>query len=398
MKILVINAGSSSLKYQLIDMETETAIAKGLCERIGMDGKITHKTSDGRVASYEVAFPSHVEAFAELTKVLTTGDTAVIKSLDEISAIGHRVVQGGEKITQSVLLTEDVLKIVDECAELAPLHNPPILVAIRACQKVFSDKVPQVGVFDTAFHQTMPEKAYTWAIPHEYYDKYHIRRYGYHGTSHRFVSGRLAELVGGLEGKKVVTCHLGNGSSICAIVDGKCMENSMGFTPLDGLIMGTRSGSVDPSVVAFIANKEGLTAQQVVDILNKKSGYLGVSGFTSDQRDLWDAAEKGNARAQLALDMQVYQIKKYIGAYAAAMGGLDYVVFTGGIGENDMKVRELVCSDMEFLGIKFAAEKNNFRGEERVISTDDSKVTVYVLPTNEELLIARDTAAIVGNK
>ncbi|HIY08551.1 MAG TPA: acetate kinase [Firmicutes bacterium] len=398
MKILVINAGSSSLKYQLIDMETETPIAKGLCERIGIGGKITHKTSDGRSVSYEVDFPTHEEAFAELTKVLTTGDTAVIKNLDEISAIGHRVVQGGEKITQSVLLTEDVLKVVDECAELAPLHNPPILVAIRACQKVFSDKIPQVGVFDTAFHQTMPQKAYTWAIPYEYYEKYHIRRYGYHGTSHRFVSGRLGELVGGLEGKKVVTCHLGNGSSICAIVDGKCMENSMGFTPLDGLIMGTRSGSVDPSVVAFIANKEGLSAQEVVDILNKKSGYLGVSGFTSDQRDLWDAAEKGNARAQLALDMQVYQIKKYIGAYAAAMGGLDYVVFTGGIGENDMKVRELVCSDMEFLGIKFAPEKNNFRGEERIISTDDSKVTVYVLPTNEELLIARDTAAIVGNK
>ena len=398
MKILVINAGSSSLKYQLIDMETETPMAKGLCERIGIGGKITHKTSDGRSVSYEVDFPTHEEAFAELTKVLTTGDTAVIKNLDEISAIGHRVVQGGEKITQSVLLTEDVLKVVDECAELAPLHNPPILVAIRACQKVFSDKIPQVGVFDTAFHQTMPQKAYTWAIPYEYYEKYHIRRYGYHGTSHRFVSGRLGELVGGLEGKKVVTCHLGNGSSICAIVDGKCMENSMGFTPLDGLIMGTRSGSVDPSVVAFIANKEGLSAQEVVDILNKKSGYLGVSGFTSDQRDLWDAAEKGNARAQLALDMQVYQIKKYIGAYAAAMGGLDYVVFTGGIGENDMKVRELVCSDMEFLGIKFAPEKNNFRGEERIISTDDSKVTVYVLPTNEELLIARDTAAIVGNK
>ena len=398
MKILVINAGSSSLKYQLIDMETETPIAKGLCERIGIGGKITHKTSDGRSVSYEVDFPAHEEAFAELTKVLTTGDTAVIKNLDEISAIGHRVVQGGEKITQSVLLTEDVLKVVDECAELAPLHNPPILVAIRACQKVFSDKIPQVGVFDTAFHQTMPQKAYTWAIPYEYYEKYHIRRYGYHGTSHRFVSGRLGELVGGLEGKKVVTCHLGNGSSICAIVDGKCMENSMGFTPLDGLIMGTRSGSVDPSVVSFIANKEGLSAQEVVDILNKKSGYLGVSGFTSDQRDLWDAAEKGNVRAQLALDMQVYQIKKYIGAYAAAMGGLDYVVFTGGIGENDMKVRELVCSDMEFLGIKFAPEKNNFRGEERIISTDDSKVTVYVLPTNEELLIARDTAAIVGNK
>ena len=396
MKILVINAGSSSLKYQLIDMETETPIAKGLCERIGIGGKITHKTSDGRSVSYEVDFPTHEEAFAELTKVLTTGDTAVIKNLDEISAIGHRVVQGGEKITQSVLLTEDVLKVVDECAELAPLHNPPILVAIRACQKVFSDKIPQVGVFDTAFHQTMPQKAYTWAIPYEYYEKYHIRRYGYHGTSHRFVSGRLGELVGGLEGKKVVTCHLGNGSSICAIVDGKCMENSMGFTPLDGLIMGTRSGSVDPSVVAFIANKEGLSAQEVVDILNKKSGYLGVSGFTSDQRDLWDAAEKGNARAQLALDMQVYQIKKYIGAYAAAMGGLDYVVFTGGIGENDMKVRELVCSDMEFLGIKFAPEKNNFRGEERIISTDDSKVTVYVLPTNEELLIARDTKALVG--
>lgn len=396
MKVLVINAGSSSLKYQLIDMENETAIAKGLCERIGIGGKITHKANDGREVSYETNFPSHKEAFEELTKVLTTGDAAVIKSLDEISAIGHRIVQGGEKFTKSVLIDEKVLKAAMDYADLAPLHNPPIIEAIKACQKVFAPSVPQVGVFDTAFHTSMPEKAYIFPIPYEYYEKYRIRRYGYHGTSHRFVSARLAEIMGKpLSELRIISCHLGNGSSITAVDHGKSLENSMGFTPLDGIIMGTRSGSIDPSIVGFLAEKLNITAGEVVDILNKKSGYLGVSGETSDQRDLGAAAEKGSHRAQLAMEIQRYQIKKYIGAYAAAMGGVDAVLFTGGIGENDKDVRASVLSNMEFLGIKFNEEANNFRGEERKISSDDSKVEVWVVPTNEELLIARDTAEIV---
>ncbi len=399
MNVLVINAGSSSLKYQLIDMTTETSLAKGLCERIGMGGKITQKTNDGRSISYEANFPSHQEAFQELTKVLTSGEAAVIASLDEISAIGHRMVQGGEKFASSALLTEEVMKIAEDFTELAPLHTPPIVGAVRACQKVFAPSVPQVGVFDTSFHATMPEKAYIYPIPYEYYEQFRIRRYGFHGTSHRFVSARLAQLMNKpLADMKVITCHLGNGSSVTAIDGGKSVDTTMGLTPLEGVVMGTRSGTIDPSIVAFLADKLGKTAAEITDILNKKSGYLGISGVTSDQRDLAAAAKDGNHRAALALEIQRYQIRKYVGAFAAAMGGVDAIVFTGGIGENDIDVRAAVCEGMEFLGLEFDAAANNVRGEERKISTAASRVQAWVIPTNEELLIARDTAAIVGKK
>ena len=394
MKVLVINAGSSSLKYQLIDMATEEAIAKGLCERIGMDGKITHKTSTGVEISYEVAFPTHKEAFEELTKVLTSGEGKVIDSLDEVSAIGHRAVHGGEKFSSSVIIDEEMMQTMDDLADLAPLHNPPGLTGMKACKEVFGENVPMVGVFDTAFHQTMPAKAYIYPIPYEYYEKYRIRRYGFHGTSHRFVSNRLAEITGKKD-MKVITCHLGNGSSIAAVDCGKVMDTTMGLSPLEGLIMGTRSGSIDPTIVSFLSDKEGMTAAEVVNMLNKKSGYQGVSGLTSDQRDLEKAAGEGNERAALAVEIQKYQIKKYIGSYAAAMGGVDAIVFTGGIGENDAAD---VCADMEWMGLKFNAEANNVRGKETLLSAEDSKVQVWLIPTNEELMIARDTRDIVEGK
>ncbi|MBQ9108963.1 MAG: acetate kinase [Oscillospiraceae bacterium] len=397
MKVLVINAGSSSLKYQLIDMATEEAIAKGLCERIGMDGKITHKTSTGVELSYEVAFPTHKEAFEELTKVLTSGEGKVIESLDEVSAIGHRAVHGGEKFSSSVIIDEEMMQTMDDLADLAPLHNPPGLTGMRACKEVFGEDVPMVGVFDTAFHQTMPAKAYIYPIPYEYYEKYRIRRYGFHGTSHRFVSNRLAEITGKKD-MKVITCHLGNGSSIAAVDCGKVMETTMGLSPLEGLIMGTRSGNIDPTIVSFLADKEGMTAAEVVNMLNKKSGYQGVSGFTSDQRDLEKAAAEGNERAALAVEIQKYQIKKFVGGYAAAMGGVDAIVFTGSIGENDASVRADVCAGMEWMGLKFNAEANNVRGKETLLSTEDSKVQVWLIPTNEELMIARDTRDIVEGK
>ncbi len=397
MKVLVINAGSSSLKYQLIDMATEEAIAKGLCERIGMDGKITHKTSTGVELSYEVAFPTHKEAFEELTKVLTSGEGKVIESLDEVSAIGHRAVHGGEKFSSSVMIDEEMMQTMDDLADLAPLHNPPGLTGMRACKEVFGEDVPMVGVFDTAFHQTMPAKAYIYPIPYEYYEKYRIRRYGFHGTSHRFVSNRLAEITGKKD-MKVITCHLGNGSSIAAIDCGKVIDTTMGLSPLEGLIMGTRSGNIDPTIVSFLADKEGMTAAEVVNMLNKKSGYQGVSGFTSDQRDLEKAAAEGNERAALAVEIQKYQIKKFVGGYAAAMGGVDAIVFTGGIGENDASVRADVCAGMEWMGLKFNAEANNVRGKETLLSTEDSKVQVWLIPTNEELMIARDTRDIVEGK
>jgi len=397
MKVLVINAGSSSLKYQLIDMATEEAIAKGLCERIGMDGKITHKTSTGVEISYEVAFPTHKEAFEELTKVLTSGEGKVIDSLDEVSAIGHRAVHGGEKFSSSVIIDDEMMQTMDDLADLAPLHNPPGLTGMKACKEVFGENVPMVGVFDTAFHQTMPAKAYIYPIPYKYYEKYRIRRYGFHGTSHRFVSNRLAEITGKKD-MKVITCHLGNGSSIAAVDCGKVMDTTMGLSPLEGLIMGTRSGSIDPTIVSFLADKEGMTAAEVVNMLNKKSGYQGVSGLTSDQRDLEKAASEGNERAALAVEIQKYQIKKYIGSYAAAMGGVDAIVFTGGIGENDASVRADVCADMEWMGLKFNAEANKVRGKETLLSAEDSKVQVWLIPTNEELMIARDTRDIVEGK
>ncbi|WRS27452.1 acetate kinase [Oscillospiraceae bacterium MB08-C2-2] len=399
MKVLVINAGSSSLKYQLIDMDGEKVLAKGNCEKIGLDGLITHKTHKGHVDSHECSFPTHAEAFQELLRLLVSGDEAVIADPSEISAVGHRVVQGGEKYSSSVMVTPEILSDLEELGALAPLHNPAHVMAIRACQAVLPKSVPQVVVFDTSFHQTIPPKAYMFPIPYEMYKKHHIRRYGFHGTSHRFVSARLAKFMGKpLQDLKIVTCHLGNGSSITAVDGGKSVDTTMGFTPLDGLIMGTRCGSIDPSVVTFLMEKENLNYQQMNDLLNKKSGYLGVSGVTSDQRDLVVAAEAGNSRAQLALDIQRYGIKKYIGAYAAAMGGIDAVVFTGGIGENSATTREVACEGLEFMGIHMDKERNRIvpNGIDAEISAPGSTVKVFVIPTNEELLIAQDTAALVS--
>ncbi len=395
MKVLVINAGSSSLKYQLIDMSDESVIAKGLCERIGIGGQISHKTSDGREVAYDITFPTHKEAFQELTKVLTSGEGKVINDLSEVTAIGHRAVHGGEKFSKAALIDDNVMDAMEELVDVAPLHTPPILVGMKACREVFGAEVPMVAVFDTSFHQTMPPKAYIYPIPYEYYETHRIRRYGFHGSSHRFVSSRYCDMVGSTD-KKIIVCHLGNGSSITAVDGGESVDTTMGMTPLEGLIMGTRSGTIDPSLITILAEKENVTPAQMVDILNKKSGYQGISGVTSDQRDLAEAAKGGNERAQLALDIQRYQIKKYIGGYAAAMGGVDAIIFCGGIGENDISVREAVCSDMEWMGIKFDKKANDVRGKEVKITTADSKVEVWVIPTNEELMIARDTKAVVG--
>lgn len=397
MKVLIINAGSSSLKYQLFNMENESVLAKGNCERIGIDGLITHKTAAGVEVKKEVAFPTHKEAFMTVVEVLTSGEGKVIDSVKEIAAVGHRVLHGSEVYKTSTLVTDKVIEDVMAFRELGPLHNPPQAIAMKACQEVFGKDVPMVAVFDTSFHQTMPPKAYMFGVPYEYYEKYSIRRYGFHGTSHRYVSQHYGELKGSLEGTRIITCHLGNGSSISAVKDGKCADTSMGLTPLDGFIMGTRSGGIDPSVVTYIMNKENLTPDQMADIMNKKSGFLGISGISSDCRDVQSAAAQGNPRAQLTIDMLVYQIKKFIGSYAAAMGGVDAVIFTGGIGENDAKVRELVCSDMEFLGLKICKERNaEASRRDAMFSADDSKVEAWVIPTNEELLIARDTMEIVA--
>jgi len=373
-------------------------MAKGNCERIGIGGFITHKNADGYVDKHEADFPTHAEAFKELMRLLSTGDHAVISSLDEISAVGHRVVQGGEKFKESSLITEEMLKAVEEISHLAPLHNPANLMAIRACQSVLGDNVPQVAVFDTAFHQTLPPKAYMYPIPYNLYEKYGIRRYGFHGTSHRFVSNRLAELLGcPLKELKIVSCHLGNGSSVCAICDGVSVDTTMGFTPLDGLIMGTRSGSIDPSIVLFLQEQEGLSIKEMGDLLNKQSGYLGVTGLTSDQRDLSEAADEGNARAQLALDIQRYQIRKYVGAFGAAMGGLDAIIFTGGIGENSTVTRTRVLNRLAFYGVDLDSEANSAAdGKEMEITKPGSKIRAFVIPTNEELLIAKDTRDIIS--
>ena len=397
MKILVINAGSSSLKYQLIDMDSEQALAKGNCERIGIDGLITHKAGENTV-SHSCDFPTHAEAFRELVRLLSTGEGAVISGMSEIAAVGHRVVQGAELFSASTLVSDDVIARLETVSDLAPLHNPANITAIKACQKLLDKSVPQVIVFDTAFHQTMPPKAYMYPIPYELYEKYSIRKYGFHGTSHRYVSSRLSEHLGKpLDGLKVITIHLGNGSSIAAIDGGKVVDTTMGFTPLDGLIMGTRSGSIDPSIVTYLQEKEGLDAKGVSDLLNKKSGYLGISGVTSDQRDLVASANSGNERAKLALIIQRYQIKKYIGSYAAVMGGVDYVVFTGGIGENSPETRTDACANMAFLGITINEPANQkAMGVLSDITTADSKTKVFIVPTNEELLIARDTKEIIG--
>ncbi|MGN0680133.1 MAG: acetate/propionate family kinase, partial [Oscillospiraceae bacterium] len=385
MKILVVNAGSSSLKYQLIEMEDESVIAKGNCDRIGIGGHIKHTTFDGRVVDVDCDFPTHTEAFEKLVEVLTTGEASVIKSMDEIYAVGHRIVQGAEIFNKTTLATDEVIQKIDDLAELAPVHNHPHALALRACKKVISESTPQVVVFDTAFHATMPEKAYMFGMPYECYEKYHVRKYGFHGTSHRFVSQALADAMGkDIKDLKIVSCHLGNGSSITAIEGGKSIDTTMGFTPLDGVIMGTRSGSVDPSAVTFIQNKLGLSASEMSDYLNKKSGFLGISGVSSDARDLGAAAAEGNKRAKLALEMLRYEIKKYIGSYAAVMNGIDAVLFTGGIGENSDDLREDVCSNMEFLGIKLdKAANKGLHGKLQKISAPDSKVEVWVVPTNE---------------
>lgn len=397
MLILVVNAGSSSLKYQLLNMDDESVIAKGNCDRIGIDGHISHKTFDGRKVETECSFPTHTEAFAKLVEVLTTGEASVIKSMSEISAVGHRIVQGAEVFDKTTLVTNEVIDKIDEMKELAPVHNHAHALALHACQKVLPEGVPMVAVFDTAFHQTMPEKAFMFGLPYEDYENYHVRKYGFHGTSHRFVSHALADAMGkDIKDLKIVSCHLGNGSSITAVNGGKSVDTSMGFTPLDGVLMGTRTGAVDPSAVTYIQEKHGFSAAEMSEYMNKKSGFLGVSGISSDNRDITAAAEKGDKRAILASEMLQYQIKKYIGSYAAVMNGLDAVLFTGGIGENAWEVREGVCKDMEFFGIKIDTEKNkSTRGELIKISTPDSKVEVWIVPTNEELLIARDTLAMI---
>lgn len=396
MKILVINAGSSSLKYQLIDMDNEAELAKGNCERIGIDGLITHKTADGIEVKKNLAFPTHKEAFLAVVDVLTKGEGKVIDSVSEISAVGHRVLHGSEVYKTSTLVTDKVIDDIMSFKELGPLHNPPQAIAMKACQDVFGKDTPMVAIFDTSFHQTMPKKAFLFGVPYEYYEKYSIRRYGFHGTSHRYVSYKYGQIKGSLEGTKIITCHLGNGSSITAIKDGKVLDTSMGLTPLDGFIMGTRSGGIDPSVVTYIMNKEGFTPDQMSDVLNKKSGFLGLSGISSDCRDMKAAAAKGNERAQMTFEILIYQIKKFVGGYAAAMGGVDAIIFTGGIGENDADVRRLVCEDMEYLGLKIDKDLNEKASrKDAKFSAADSRVEAWVLPTNEELLIARDTKEIV---
>ena len=397
MKILVVNAGSSSLKYQLIDMKDESVIAKGNCERIGIDGKITHKTFDGREYVEECSFPTHTEAFEKLVEVMTKGDAAVIKDMSEIGAVGHRIVQGAEVFTKTTIVTDEVIDQIDGLADLAPVHNHAHALALRACKKVIPETTPQVVVFDTAFHQTMPPKAYMFGMPYECYEQFHVRKYGFHGTSHRFVSMKYGEVTGkSLEGLNIVSCHLGNGSSITAIKDGKSVDTSMGFTPLDGIIMGTRSGSVDPSAVEFVQNKLGFTPAQMSDYLNKKSGFLGLSGQFSDNRDITSAAQHGDKRSQLVTDMLTYEIKKYIGSYTAAMNGVDAITFTAGVGENAAWLRPMVCKYLGFLGVELdEAASEKACGVEGIISTPESKVKLCVIPTNEELAIARETLALV---
>ena len=396
MKIFVVNAGSSSLKYQLIDMDNENVLCKGLCERIGVEGsRISHKSESGKTYETETPMPTHSEAFEAVVYAMTESDAKVIDSFDEVGAIGHRIVQGGSIFKGSCVITPEVLKDIDELGALAPLHNPAHVLAIKACIKTFGEAKPQVAVFDTSFHQTMPAKAYMFPIPYKYYTDYKVRKYGAHGTSHRFVSERCAEIMGkDKKDLKIITCHLGNGCSITAVNGGECVDTSMGFTPLDGFMMGTRTGTLDPSAVTYIAEKENLSPADLNRIFNKESGILGISGVSNDNRDVVAAAKEGNERAQLALDMQRYQIIKFIGSYAAAMNGVDAIVFTGGIGENDATLRAEVCKNLTYLGAYMDADKNAQRGEIK-FSTEDSKVSLYVIPTNEELAIARDTLALV---
>jgi acetate kinase len=400
MNVLVINAGSSSLKYQLFDIESETVIAKGLCERIGIDGRLKHTpVSNGKPEfKADMPLPTHMEAINAVIEKLTSSDYGVISSLKEIDAVGHRVLHGGQKFSKSVLIDDAVIDAITECIPFGPLHIPANLMGIKACQKVMPG-VPQVAVFDTAFHQTMPKHAYIYPIPYIYYEKHSLRRYGFHGTSHRYVSEKALEILGiPAEGSRLITCHLGNGSSLAAVKDGKCVDTTMGLSPLEGVPMGTRSGSIDPAILQFMFDQEGLTIHQILDILNKQSGVLGVSGVSSDFRDIEQAADEGNERAKLALDIFDYDVKKYIGAYMAAMGGVDAIVFTAGLGENGPETRERICSGLEPIGITIDKEKNKFKGQQREITGEGSKVRVLVIPTNEELVIARDTKEIVENK
>ena len=396
MNVLVINCGSSSLKFQLINSESEEVLAKGLCERIGIDGRLTYQPAGGDKAVSDKAMPTHTEEIQYVIDALTDSETGVVKSLDEIGAVGHRVVHGGEKFANSVVITEDVLKAIEECNDLAPLHNPANLIGINACQKLMPN-TPMVAVFDTAFHQTMPEKAYLYGLPYEYYEKYGVRRYGFHGTSHSFVSKHAAEFLGlDFENSKIIVAHLGNGASISAVLNGKCVDTSMGLTPLEGLVMGTRSGDMDPAIMEYIAKKENLDIAGVMNVLNKKSGVLGVSNnLSSDFRDLEDGMNNGNKFAKAAMEVFCYRVAKYIGSYVAAMNGVDAIAFTAGIGENSGTVRAMVLENLEYLGIAVDEEANKKRGEDLVISTADSKVKVAVIPTNEELAIARETVALV---
>ena len=395
MNVLVINCGSSSLKYQLIDSETENVLAKGLCERIGIDGRLVYQKAGCDKEITEAAMPTHKEAIQMVLDALVNDKTGAVKSLSEVNAVGHRIVHGGEKFASSVVITDEVLEAVAQCNDLAPLHNPANLIGINACKELMPG-VPMVAVFDTAFHQTMPEKAYLYGLPYEYYENYKVRRYGFHGTSHSFVSKETARFLGmDLENSKIIVCHLGNGASISAVKDGKCVDTSMGLTPLEGLVMGTRSGDIDPAIMEYIAKKENLDIAGVMNVLNKKSGLEGISGLSSDFRDLTAGAKEGNKRAIAAIEVFCYRVAKYVGSYVAAMNGVDAIAFTAGIGENVGLVREKVCSYLGYLGITLDAEANAKSGDNCVISAADSKVKVAVIPTNEELAICRETVALV---
>ena len=397
MNILVINCGSSSLKFQLIDYETEKCIAKGLCERIGIDGsRITYTPDGGEKEQTVTPMPDHTEAIRLVLEALTNEKTGVVKSLDEIGAVGHRIVHGGEKFAASTIITDEVMKAIEECNDLAPLHNPANLIGINACKKLMPT-TPMVAVFDTAFHQTMPEEAYMYGLPYEYYEKYKIRRYGFHGTSHSYVSRKAAEVLGKkYEDLKIIVCHLGNGASVSAVKNGKCVDTSMGLTPLEGLIMGTRSGDIDPAIMEFIAHKEGKNIDEIMTVLNKKSGVYGLSNnLSSDFRDLEDGYNRGDEHCIRTMNTYCYRVAKYIGSYVAAMNGVDVICFTAGIGENAPLVRSLVCEHLGFLGVSIDEDANHKRGEEIAISTPDSKTTVMVIPTNEELAIARETVSLV---
>lgn len=395
MNVLVINCGSSSLKFQLIDSESESVLAKGLCERIGIDGRLVYQRAGGEKEATEEAMPTHTEAVKMVLEALINPKTGAIASLDEISAVGHRVVHGGEAFTESTLINEEVIAAIENVSELAPLHNPANLIGIAACQELMPG-VPMAAVFDTAFHQTMPKEAYMYGIPYKYYEQYKVRKYGFHGTSHSYVSKRAAELLGKpYDSLKTIVCHLGNGASVCAVKNGKSVDTSMGLTPLEGLVMGTRSGDVDPSVLEYIAEKENFDIHQVLNVLNKESGVYGVSGVSSDFRDIEAAAEEGNERADLAQELFCYRVIHYIGAYAAAMNGVDAICFTAGLGENSGMIREKICANLGYLGVELNPEENKKRGEDLIISTENSKVKVLAVPTNEELAIARETVALL---